>query len=365
MYNWELPDWPNFTYQLSDIEDILFSISEETGHITGMLKALPETLQTEALLNVMVVEAIKTSAIEGEYLSRPDVLSSIKINLGLSDNKKSIKDKKAHGAGELMVTVRKTYADIFTKEMLFKWHEVLLNQSKRIKVGNWRSHNEPMQVVSGAIGYEKVHFVAPPSNRVPKEMARFIKWFNDTGPGGPAEIKKAPVRSAIAHLYFETIHPFEDGNGRIGRAIAEKALSQTIGRPVMMSLSQVIEADRKTYYNELKKAQKKNEITDWITYFVRVIYQAQINTRKLIDFTLRKTKFVDYYKQSLNDRQLKVVLRMLQSPDGFEGGMTAKKYTSIAKTSKATATRDLQLLAEMGALCPEGAGRSVHYVLNF
>jgi Fic family protein len=365
IYNWQQADWPHFTYQLSDIEEVLFSISEETGHVSGVLKALPENVQTETLLNIMVAEAIKTSAIEGEYLSRPDVMSSIKNNLGLTDKKETIKDKKAQGAGKLMVIVRKNYAEPLSEEMLFDWHSILLRESKRIKVGSWRTHDELMRVVSGPIGKEKVHFEAPPSGKVPKEMTRFIKWFNDTAPGGSKEIKKAPVRSAIAHLYFESIHPFEDGNGRIGRAVAEKALSQTIGRPIMMSLSQAIEADRKAYYNALEKGQRKNEITDWVTYFVNVVHQAQISARELIDFALRKTKFIDRYKPDLNDRQLKVVLRMLESPDGFEGGMTAGKYISIAKTSKATATRDLQMLAEIGALHSEGAGRSVHYFVNF
>jgi Fic family protein len=364
-YNWQQADWPHFTYQLSDIEEVLFTISEETGHINGVLKALPETVQTETLLNIMVTEAIKTSAIEGEYLSRPDVMSSIKNNLGLSDKKETIKDKKAKGAGELMVIARKSYAEPLSEEMLFDWHSILLGESKRIKVGGWRTHNEPMQVVSGSIGKEKVHFEAPPSSKVPKEMTRFIKWFNDTAPGGSKEIKKAPLRSAIAHLYFESIHPFEDGNGRMGRAIAEKALSQTIGRPLMMSLSKSIEAERKAYYDALEKAQRINEITDWVTYFVNVIHQAQISTRELVEFALRKTKFLDRYKPELNERQLKVILRMLESPDGFEGGMTAGKYISIAKTSKATATRDLQMLAEIGALRSEGAGRSVHYFVNF
>jgi Fic family protein len=363
-YNWQQEDWPDFTYQLADIEEFLFSIAEETGHIGGILKALPENVKTETLINIMVAEAMKTSAIEGEYLSRPDVMSSIKNNLGLNEKPEEVKDKRARGAGQLMVTARNSYTQPLTEEMLFDWHTILLGDSKRIKVGGWRTHDEPMQVVSGPVGKEKIHYEAPPSSKVPVEMKQFIKWFNDTAPAGRYEIKKAPVRSAIAHLYFESIHPFEDGNGRIGRAIAEKALSQTIGRPVMMSLSQTIEVDRKSYYDALGKAQRKNEITDWIKYFVHVIYQAQISARELIDFTLRKTKFIDYFKKILNERQMKAMLRMLESPEGFEGGMTARKYGSITKTSKATATRDLQEMAEFGALLPAGAGRSVHYIVN-
>ncbi|WP_315819352.1 Fic family protein [Paraflavitalea speifideaquila] len=156
-----------------------------------------------------------------------------------------IKDKKAVGIGELMIDVRNTYKEELTQEKLFAWHRMLLPASEGIEVGAWRIHEEPMQVISGAMGKQKVHYEAPPSARVPKEMEQFISWFNETAPGSRKEIKKAPVRSAIAHLYFETIHPFEDGNGRIGRAIVEKALSQGIDRPVLLSLSRTIEANKR------------------------------------------------------------------------------------------------------------------------
>ena len=163
---------------------------------------------------------------------------------------------------------------------------MFLPESKGIEVGQWRTHEEPMQVISGAArGNQKVHYEAPPSKRVPQEMEQFITWFNETGPGGVREIKKAPVRSAIAHLYFETIHPFEDGNGRIGRAIAEKALAQGTGRPVLMSLSHTIEANKKAYYDALEKSQRSNEITEWINYFVKTTLAAQNEAEEQIDFT--------------------------------------------------------------------------------
>lgn len=224
-----------------------------------------------------------------------------------------------------------------------------------------------MQVISGPLGKQKVHFEAPPSNRVPKEMDQFIKWFNETAPGGSKEMKKGPIRSAIAHLYFETIHPFEDGNGRIGRAIAEKALTQGAGRPVMMSLSNTIEANKKAYYVTLEKAQRSNEITDWIQYFTNTILTAQSEAEEQIDFTLKKAKFFDHFKNKLNERQLKVIKRMLEEgPKGFAGGINASKYGSLTKISKATATRDLQTLLEMGALIPfgKGGGRSTKYEVN-
>ncbi len=364
-YNWQQEDWGHFRYNGNVLEDMLFAIAGETGHVTGLLMGLTEQIKIETIINIMVSEAIKTSAIEGEYLSRQDVMSSIKNNLGLNHHKEIIKDKKSGGAGELMVAVRAGFSAPLSEEMLFSWHRMLIGNSYKIQSGIWRKHKAPMQVVSGTVGKEKVHFEAVPSKQVPAEMDRFINWFNSTAPGGIHEIKKAPVRSAIAHLYFESIHPFEDGNGRIGRAIAEKALSQTIGRPVMLSLSQVIEADKKSYYHALEKAQRKNEITEWLQYFAGIVYKAQIAAKKLISFTLQKSMFIDRYKELLNTRQLKVILKMLESANGFEGGMSAKKYISITKTSKATATRDLQQLLEMGALISKGGGRSTNYTVNF
>ncbi len=364
-YNWQQLDWPDFKYDLLDAEDALFHFAEQTGHVTGLLKAMPEDVQTETVIDLMVSEAIKTSEIEGEYLSRQDVISSIRNQLGFNQTPESIKDKRAQGAGELMTDVRKTYAEALTEAKLFEWHTMLLRDNKRINVGVWRSHEDPMQVISGALGKEKVHFEAPPSTRVSEEMNRFVRWFNDTAPGGVNEIKKAPVRAAIAHLYFETIHPFEDGNGRIGRAIAEKALSQTLGRPVLLSLSKTIEADKKSYYHALEQAQKSNNITLWIHYFVNVVLKAQEQAVSLVNFILKKSKFFDRFKNALNDRQIKVIRRMLDAgPEGFEGGMNARKYISITKTSKATATRDLQHLLEFGALLQEGGGRSTRYILN-
>ncbi|MGV3601203.1 MAG: Fic family protein [Dyadobacter fermentans] len=364
-YIWQHPEWPEFRYNLTGLEDLLFVFAEETGHISGILKGTTNALQVETLINTLVAEAIKTSEIEGEFLNRQDVVSSIRNNLGMAGKPEPVKDRKAQGAAELMVTARNSYAAPLTEAMLFDWHQTLLKDSKTINTGTWRKALAPMQVVSGSIGKEKVHFEAPPSECVPAEMARFIEWFNATAPGGSKEMTKAPVRSAIAHLYFETIHPFEDGNGRIGRVIAEKALSQTLGRPVMLSLSRTIEAERKKYYHSLETAQKNIDITAWIAYFVQTIIDAQIQTRIILDFTLKKTRFFDQFKSVLNDRETKVIQKMLETgPDGFEGGMTAKKYMSIAKTSKATATRDLQHLAEIQCLAPSGGGRSTSYQLR-
>ena len=367
-YNWQQKDWPIFTYTLLSVEDDLFLLAEKVGKVTGIFNALPEETQMEAIIDILVSEAIKTSEIEGEYLSRKDVLASIRKNLGLVSIPEFIQDKKADGIGSLMVDVRNTYKDELTNEKLFIWHKMMLPESKGIVVGQWRTHEEPMQVISGAaMGKQKVHYEAPPSKRVPQEMEQFITWFNETGPGGVREIKKAPVRSAIAHLYFETIHPFEDGNGRIGRAIAEKALAQGTGRSVLLSLSHTIEANKKAYYDALEKSQGSNQITEWINYFVKTTLAAQNEAEEQIDFTLKKVKFFDRFKDKLNERQMKVIKRMLEEgPKGFAGGMNASKYGSITKVSKATTTRDLQELLEIRAFIHfgEGGGRSTKYQVN-
>jgi Fic family protein len=366
-YNWQKEDWPQFKFSLETVEDDLLVFSEKAGRVSGVLEGLPEDTKQEVVVDILLSEAIKTSEIEGEYLSRKDVLSSIRKNLGLQHSPENIKDKSAAGLGELMIDVRKTFKEPLTETMLFSWHKMLLSENRKIEVGHWRTHKEPMQVISGAMGKEKVIYEAPSSSSVPKEMKKFIQWFNDTGPAGKREIKKAPVRSAIAHLYFETIHPFEDGNGRIGRVIAEKALSQTIGRPVVLSLSGAIESKKKLYYESLEKAQKSNEITPWIKYFVKVTLDAQSESEARIDFTLKKTKFFDRFKEHFNNRQLTVIRRMLEEGSKrFEGGMNATKYIGLTRASKATATRDMQELLEMGAFIHAGkaGGRSTSYQVN-
>lgn len=363
-YNWQQQDWPDFKYSLHEVEDKLLSFSEKTGRVSGILEALPQETQQDFVVDIILAEAIKTSEIEGEFPNRKDVLSSIRKNLGLHTGPEHIKDKSAIGLGELMIDVRKTFRAPLTQEKLFAWHRMLLGENNQIEVGHWRTHEDPMQVISGAMGKEIVHYEAPPSSAVPNEMQKFIDWFNDTAPGGTKEIRKAPVRAAVAHLYFETIHPFEDGNGRIGRAIAEKALSQTIGRPVVLSLSRTIEANKNAYYSSLEKAQQSNEITPWVDYFVGALLDAQTEAEIQIEFTLKKTRFFDRFKDQLNERQFTVIKRMLEEgPKGFKGGMNARKYISITKTSKATATRDMQHLLEIGAfgLVGQAGGRSTSY----
>lgn len=363
-YNWQLKDWPNFHYDLSSLEETLLEFAERTGRASGLLTGLTEGAKAEAAIEMMVAEAIKTSAIEGELLSRRDVMSSIRRNLGM-DGSAPAGDRRAEGAAALMIDVRNSFAAPLSEKKLFEWHEMIMAGSRRIKVGAWRSHEEPMQVISGPIGNEKVHFEAPPSSRVPGEMKQFIAWFNETAPGGKKEIKKAVVRSAVAHLYFESIHPFEDGNGRIGRALSEKALSQGINRPVLLSLSRAIEPDRNGYYAALQQGQQSNQITSWVEWFANIALSAQIQAEDQINFTLKKTRLFDRFANQLNERQLQIIRRMLEEgPKGFEGGMSAKKYMSITGATKPTATRDLQDLTEKGVFVPFGGGRSTRYKIE-
>jgi Fic family protein len=364
-YSWQYDEWPNFSYKELRLQKKLLEFGDKFGYASGLLKGLGDDLRIETIIDVLAQEALKTSEIEGEYLNREDVYSSIKRNLGLTPSKPNVSDNRAKGIAELILLIRNTYNKPLSKAMLLTWHRILMQGNSKIKAGKWRSHKEPMHVVSGSIGKEIIHFEAPPSDVVPREMERFITWFNDSAPGNKSAIENPLVRSAIAHVYFETIHPFEDGNGRIGRFISEKALSQGLGMPVILSLSKVIDQNKKQYYNALKSAQRTLDWTEWIRYFINVILTAQNDALKQIEFTLTKVRFLEKYENKINNRQRKVINKMFNAgKEGFEGGMNTKKYISITRASKATATRDLQGLFEMNIFNRKGGGRSIHYELN-
>jgi len=365
MYNWQQNDWPHFRYDETAFTKIALTFVELAGQSLGYLNGLPSHEQTESLITILVKEAIKTSSIEGELISRVDLISSIRKNLGYTTPSHHIKDKRSEGIAILLVKARERFDADLNAEMLFEWHRSLMLGNTSINIGQYRSHSEPMQVISGSIGKEEVHFEAPDSAKVPAEMQAFFEWFNATKPDGPSPISNLLVRAAIAHVYFETIHPFEDGNGRIGRVIAEKALAQGLRRPILMSLSTAIEAEKKNYYAALKKAQRTNDLTEWIQYFSKTILQAQQEFIETIDFLLKKTAFFDKHQADLNEAQSKVLNRMLEEGEGnFQGGMNARKYQSISRVSKATATRHLQDLVEKGILIVQKAGRSTHYQVN-
>jgi Fic family protein len=269
------------------------------------------------------------------------------------------------GISKMMVDLYQNYATPLTDQLVFDWHAMLLGGDKSISViGGYRTHADPMQVVSGADYKRTVHFEAPPSKRIPDEMKQFITWFNDTVPSGKSPLP-ALTRAGIGHLYFESIHPFEDGNGRIGRGLAEKSLSQNLGQPSLIALAYTIERKRKDYYAALERNNKDNEITDWLTYFAETVLEAQTNTLKRVDFYVAKAKFYERLRGQLNERQEKVIARMFREGiDGFKGGLSAENYIKITQASRATATRDLQELVAKGALTKTGELRHTRYYLN-
>lgn len=363
MYNWQYNDWANFLYDEDIVKNNAVTFAELSGEIFGLFKSFNTEKQQNEILDIMVSEAMKTSEIEGELLSRDDVRSSFLKNLGFATSTKTIKNKRAENVALLMLDVRNNYKTELSEELIKHWHGMLFSNSKYINAGTYRSGDESMQIISGAIGHEKVHFEAPPSGRVQQEMNNFIKWYNTFLVDG--SFQKVIIKAAITHLYFESIHPFEDGNGRIGRALIEKCLSQSFDKHIIVSVSQTIEKNKNDYYEKLKEAQTSLEINNWLLYFSQLLIDAQQNTLDILYFSLKRARFFDEHKSNLNERQSKAINKMFEAgKEGFEGGMTAKKYISITKTTKATATRDLQKLVELGILQQNLSGRSTNYDLN-
>lgn len=334
------------------------------GTFVGAIKHLNEEDRNLLTVEAMSTEALTTSEIEGEILDRASVQSSIQRQLGLAaDNRRAAPAER--GISEMMVNLYTSFARPLSDGMLFEWHRMLMGGRQNLAdVGRYRTSAEPMQIVSGAIGAAKIHFEAPPSTKVPAEMKQFIAWFNQTTSGGPEPLP-ALTRAGVTHLYFESIHPFEDGNGRIGRALAEQSLAQSLGQPSLIALAATILARRARYYAALEAANKSNEITDWLAWFAGTTIEAQRRTLAMIEFLIDKTKLLDRIRGELNDRQGKALLRMFkEGPEGFKGGMSAGKYSTITGASPATTTRDLADLTEKGALVREGERRHARYRLS-
>ena len=363
-WNWQLPDWPDFTWDKARLAMAEQQFLVGGGVLLGTVKHLGEEERNQLTVEAMSTEAVTTSEIEGEILDRASVQSSIQRQLGLAADDRRVAPKE-QGTAEMMVDLYRTFSAPLSEEMLFGWHRMLMSGRRDIKdVGCYRTSDEPMQVVSGAIGAPKIHFEAPPSAQVPREMAGFIDWFKRTAPGGTQPLP-ALTRAGAAHLYFESIHPFEDGNGRIGRAIAEKSLAQSLGQPTLIVLAATILARRASYYNALEAANKQNEITNWLAWFGGVTIEAQRRTLALIEFLIEKAKLFDRLKGQLNERQQKALLRMFkEGPEGFKGGLSAGKYSTITGASPATATRDLADLTDKGALVRTGELRHARYTLS-
>jgi Fic family protein len=364
LWNWQQPDWPHFKWNKSRLQRAEEYFLIDAGTLRGTVKYLRAEEQEHLAVEAMSTEAVTTSEIEGEILDRASVQSSIRRQLGLAAD-----DRRAgpaeRGVAEMMVDLFRTYSEPLSHDGMFRWHQMLVGGRRDLReIGRYRSLPEPMQVVSGAIHEPRVHFEAPPSAGVFAEMNRFIAWFNRTAPDG-TEPLPALTRAGLVHLYFVSIHPFEDGNGRIARALAEKSLGQSIGEPTLAALAATILIKRKEYYAALEAANKRNEVTPWLAWFGATIIEAQRRTLALVDFIIRKTLLLDRVHGHLNDRQEKALLRMLrEGPAGFKGGLSAANYRSLTGASPATATRDLANLVEQNAMIRVGEHKHARYHLD-
>lgn len=362
-WNWQQPDWACFSYDKSCLEPLEAQLLHKSGVLFGAFKHLESFEQLSLTIELISDEALKTSEIEGDYLDRNSLQSSIRRHFGLDASHRPLPAEQ--GIADMMVDLYHTFNTPLTHATLFSWHTLLMSGRQNLHdVGCYRTHADAMQVVSGRLDAPKVHFEAPPSDQVPAEMERFIAWFNETAPHGVTPLPML-TRAGIAHLYFVCIHPFEDGNGRIGRALAEKVLAQGLGQPTLTALAQTIERNRKAYYGALERGNRHNEITAWLTYFAETILAAQRHTLRRIEFLIEKTKLYDRLTEPLNARQAKVLERMFrEGPEGFKGGLSAENYINLTRTSRATATRDLQGLVVLGALRRTGERKHTRYYLN-
>ncbi len=364
MWNWEQKDWPNFTYDQAALADLELEFIKQTSECYGVFKHVSDEDKEQIKIEIISEEALKTSEIEGEFLDRDSLQSSICKQFGLRTDQRRISAAE-QGVSEMMVSVYRNFDNSLDHETLFSWHRMLMKgRVGLIDIGVYRTHDDPMRIVSGAIHEPKVHFQAPPSDQIPDEMGRFIQWFNQTAPTAKNPLP-ALTRAGIAHLYFECIHPFEDGNGRIGRAISEQAIAQNLGYPSLIALAYTIERNKKAYYNTLEENSRTNKITDWLVYFGETILNAQKNTQKRIEFILAKDKLFRRLHGQLNERQEKVLNRMFREGiDGFKGGLSVANYISVTKTTRPTATRDLRDLVNKQVLLKTGQLKSTRYHLN-
>lgn len=363
-WNWQNADWPNFRYDAASVIPLEHKFLRSAGEVVGAVRHFNEDDSNQLRIELLSDEAVKTSEIEGEFLDRASVQSSLRRQFGLNTDDRQIRPQE-RGIAEMMADVYRNWHAPLDSEGLFHWHSMLMAGDRYIEtIGDYREHEDAMQIVSGRLDKPTIHFEAPPSRQVKAEMEAFIAWFNQSGPDGQTPLQ-ALTRAAVGHLYFESIHPFEDGDGRIGRALAEKSLAQNIGQPSLISLAFTIEKSRKAYYSELERHQRTLDITDWIIFFSETILDAQRVTLERIDFFIQKAKFYDRFRDRLNERQAKVVARIFkEGTAGFKGGLSAENYISITNISRATATRDLQQLVEIGALTRTGERRHTRYSLS-
>ena len=362
-YVWQQPDWPDFRYDPGRVGEVQSRARRAQGVVEGKLAVLGFEQRLELAAEAWSQEALATSAIEGERLDLAAVRSSVARRLGVGKQDGPNAPRNVEGLLDIMDDAVTRCHDTLTHERLHAWHAALFptgySGMAKIRVGGYREHAEPMQIVSGRIGREQVHYQAPPSSRVREEMGRLLHWFNA---GTEPDML---VRAALAHLWFETVHPFEDGNGRLGRVLVDLQLARDSGETSrLFRTSQRLLERRSDYYASLEEAQHGDlDVTDWVCWFVEQMQAACEEASKVVDHTLIKARFwLEHSGNALNERQRKVMNLLLDAgPGGFEGGMSTRKYENITSTSRATASRELIALEALGLLVHEGAGRSTRY----
>jgi len=363
-WNWQLTDWPNFAYDAARLRPLEDRFLKGAGVAVGAMTHLPESDRNGLTISLIAQEAVDSSAIEGEILDRASVQSSIANYLGIAAEQRRANAAEA-GIAEMMADLYRSYRAPLTDDALFQWHAMLMNGRRDLAdIGRYRRHEDAMQIVSGTLRAPKLHFEAPPSTVVPDQMRAFVRWFNTSGPDG-AQPVSVLARAGIAHLWFESIHPFEDGNGRIGRAVAEKALAQWLDAPAITALAELIQRGRKAYYQQLQHASQSNQIDEWLTCFAEIALAAQQRTIERVEFLIAKSHLLERLRGKINPRQEKALLRMFaEGVDGFKGGLSAANYRTITDAPSATATRDLTDLVRIGALRKHGELKHTRYFLE-
>jgi len=363
MYLYQLPKWPNFTWQPAQLEPLLGAVRHRQGRVLGQMEARGFALQAEATLQILTLDVLKSSEIEGEHLPADQVRSSLARRLGLDVAGLVPAERRVEGVVEMLLDATQQFGQELTAERLLGWQAALFPAGRsglqRIQVGAWRTGSKgPMQVVSGAVGREKIHFEAPEAAAVAAEMQRFLAWFNES-----TEFDAA-LKGAVAHLWFVTIHPFEDGNGRLARAITDLQLARADGTAQRFySMSAQIRLERTDYYAQLEATQKGGlDITAWLAWFLGCLSRALAATEQTLAKVLEKVHFWEQHApKQFNARQQKMLNLLL---DGFDGKLTSSKWAAIAKCSQDTAGRDIQALVEQRVLVKEAAGgRSTSYRL--
>ena len=364
MYIYNNQNWPIFEWNSEKLLPLLAYVRNRQGKLIGKMGALGFELQNEANLEILTIEILKSTEIEGEFLDREQVRSSIARRLGLDISGLVYSERNVDGIVDLMLDATKNYDKELTKERLLSWHASLFPAGQsgmyKIIVGNWRDDSTgPMQVVSGALGKEKVHYQAPPANQIENEMRIFFDWFN-------LEQNVDPVlKAAIAHLWFVTLHPFEDGNGRISRALSDMLLARSDEQSYRFySMSTQIRKERNSYYDILEKIQQGSlDITNWLEWFLIRLLHSIESSEKLLEKVIYKHEFwLQHFKVSINNRQRKILNLLMED---FEGVLNTTKWAKIGKCSQDTALRDIQDLIEKGILAKsEQGGRSTNYELK-